>query len=197
MTYPELKIALDMGDSETVLSSLTDQYNSEDLRYCGCYLVVCDDGDIHSFDKNGREHEIDYIPHDCFSYDHYFEKIIIPDSVTSIGAYAFSSCTNLMSVTIGNSVTSIRYAAFSGCSSLKSVTISDSVTSIGEMAFEDCSGLKSMIIPNNVMSIGWATFWSCYSLKSIVFKGKTIDQVKAMANYPWEIEDESIIQARL
>ena len=197
MTYPELKIALDIGDSETVLSSLTDQYNSKDLRYCGCYFVVCDDGDVHCFSKDGIEQKIDYIPHDCFSYDHYFEKIIIPDSVTSIGDYAFYNCSELTSVTISNSVTSIGYEAFCDCSGLKSVTIPDGVTSIGERAFEDCSGLKSMIIPNSVMSIGWATFWSCYSLKSIVFKGKTIDQVKAMANYPWEIEDESIIQARL
>ena len=55
----------------------------------------------------------------------------IPDSVTSIGEWAFFYCTSLTSVTIGNSVTSIGNYAFSDCTSLTSVTIPDSVTSLG------------------------------------------------------------------
>jgi hypothetical protein len=45
--------------------------------------------------------------------------VTIPDSVTSIGGYAFSLCTGLTSVTLGNSVTSIGQCAFSGCSGLR------------------------------------------------------------------------------
>lgn len=45
----------------------------------------------------------------------------IPDSVTSIGDYAFIGCTRLTSVTIGNGVTSIGYNAFYDCSNLTSV----------------------------------------------------------------------------
>lgn len=49
---------------------------------------------------------------------------IIPadGSVTSIGDYVFSDCTNLTSITIGNAVTSIRKYAFSYCTSLTSIT---------------------------------------------------------------------------
>ena len=47
-------------------------------------------------------------------------SVTIPNSVTSIGKYAFSNCTSLTSITIPNSVTSIDYSAFSDCS-LKSV----------------------------------------------------------------------------
>ncbi len=71
--------------------------------------------------------------------------LIIPDSVASIGNYAFNGCYSLASVTIGNSVTSIGNYAFYGCSSLASVTIGNSVTSIGEDAFSGCTNLSSVI----------------------------------------------------
>jgi hypothetical protein len=45
------------------------------------------------------------------------------NSVTSIGDYAFQSCTGLTSITIPNSVTSIGLNAFEGCTSLTSITM--------------------------------------------------------------------------
>jgi hypothetical protein len=76
-------------------------------------------------------------------------NVTIPNSVKSIGSYAFQYCGSLKSVTIPNSVTSIGDDAFFNCSSLTSVTIPDSVTSIGKWAFFNCSSLKSVTIPKN------------------------------------------------
>ncbi|MCQ2254846.1 MAG: leucine-rich repeat protein [Bacteroidaceae bacterium] len=92
---------------------------------------------------------------------------IIPNSVTNIGNYAFSSCSGLTSVTIPNSVTSIGNLAFSSCSGLTSVTIPNSVTSIGNYAFFYCSGLTSVTIPNSVTSIGDYAFYGCSGLTSV------------------------------
>ena len=50
-------------------------------------------------------------------------SISLPDSLTSIGDYAFYGCTGLTSVTIGSGVTSIGSSAFASCSSLESITI--------------------------------------------------------------------------
>ena len=74
---------------------------------------------------------------------------IIPNSVTSIGSFAFYG-SGLTSVTIPNSVTSIGEDAFGYCSGLTSVTIGNLVTSIGEYAFYNCSGLKVLtcLAPN-------------------------------------------------
>jgi len=83
--------------------------------------------------EKARKHEIDNNGH-CN----------IPDSVTSIGAYAFSECRGLKSITIPNSVTSIGSHAFWNCRGLKSITIPDSVTSIGDEAFWGCTWLKSV-----------------------------------------------------
>ena len=91
----------------------------------------------------------------------------IPDSVTSIGEYAFYNCRSLTSVTIPDSVTSIGDDAFSNCKSLTSVTIPDSVTSIGKWAFSECKSLTSVTIPDSVTSIGDAAFASCTSLTGI------------------------------
>ena len=49
------------------------------------------------------------------------KNTVIPNSVTSIGNYAFYDCSSLTSITIPNSVTTIGKSAFYGCSSLTSV----------------------------------------------------------------------------
>ena len=96
--------------------------------------------------------------------------LVIPDSVTSIGEYAFSGCNSLTSVTIPDSVTSIGMGAFYGCNSLTSVTIPDSVTSIGHSAFSGCDSLTSITIPDSVTFIGGDAFSGCNSLTSVIFE---------------------------
>ena len=97
-------------------------------------------------------------------------SITIPNSVTSIKEYAFANCTGLTSVTIPNSVKIISQATFSGCSSLTSVTIPCSVRLIGDSAFSGCSSLTSVTIPNTVTSIWSSAFYGCSSLTSVVSK---------------------------
>ncbi len=102
-------------------------------------------------------------------------SIEIPDSVTSIGDYAFSGCRGLecISVASGNNV----YRSEQNCLIEKqsntlivgciNSVIPNGVTSIGEEAFKYCRKLLSITIPSSVTSIGKSAFEDCTGLESV------------------------------
>ena len=104
---------------------------------------------------------------------------VIPDSVTSIGGYAFSGCNGLTSITIPDGVTSISVYAFSNCSSLTSITVSpdnsaykslDGVLyTINGSTLIAYAGGKSgaYVIPDSVTSIFEGAFYNCTGLTSV------------------------------
>ena len=187
MTYEELKIKLDIYDPEDVLKSVGKLWHKR-------WFVVCDEGDCHLFKEDGTEDDIRKVNRIVDDMIPDIKKIIIPDSVTNIGNSAFWCCKKLTYILIPNTVFSIGISAFAGCNSLTNVTIPDSVLRIWDYAFYCCSKLTNVKIGNSVTCIGRYTFDNCLKLKSLVFKGKTMNEVKVMYNYPWGIKDESIIR---
>ena len=98
----------------------------------------------------------------------------IPNSVTTIGDWAFAGCDSLTSINIPNNVTTIGKGAFSHCDSLTSINIPNSVTTIGDWAFAGCDSLTSINIPNSVTTIGKFAFSGCDSLTSITIPSSVI-----------------------
>ena len=76
-----------------------------------------------------------YYAHHLYLNGEEVKDLVIPNSVTNIGDYAFYGCTSLASITIPESVTNIGDCAFYGCSSLTSITLPESIIDIGENVF--------------------------------------------------------------
>lgn len=71
---------------------------------------------------NGNTYSVNSIGEHAF-YNDDITKIIIPNSVTSIGRSAFYGCKGLTSINIPNSVTSIESSTFNGCSGLTTIIV--------------------------------------------------------------------------
>ena len=120
------------------------------------------------------------------------KSTVIPDSVTSIGGFAFYGCTGLTSITIPDSVTSIGNKTFYNTEYynntnnwdknvlyignhlidvnseiIGSYTIKNGTRTIADDAFDKCRGLTSITIPASVTSIGNWAFNGCTSLTSV------------------------------
>ncbi len=111
------------------------------------------------------------------------ERIVISDSVRSIGNYIFFGCTALSTIIVqeGNTAfdsrnncnaiiqTSSNTLVF-GC---KGTVIPNTVTVIKGDAFRSQTGLTSITIPNSVTNIGAAAFAGCFGLESVIFENNS------------------------
>ena len=95
------------------------------------------------------------------------QKVVIPSTVTSIGAWAFSDLKNFKSVTMGENVEQIGDGAFSDCNSLESIVLPDKLSDLGYFMFQSCNNLKSVTIGKNVQRIGSNAFIGCHRLENI------------------------------
>lgn len=100
-------------------------------------------------------------------------SLTMPDDIISIGDVAFRYCTKLSSVTLPSKLTTISHYAFDGCTSLASIAIPENVTFIEEGAFQDCASLTSVTLSNGVYSIGNYAFNGCENLVTLEIPGST------------------------
>lgn len=101
------------------------------------------------------------------------KSVVIPKTVTQIGANAFYECSSLENVTFaaGSALESIGANAFDSCSFLQAITLPDTVKTIGEKAFYNCKYLKD---------VTWST--SLTSLEDGAFSGTKIETITLPAS---------------
>ena len=102
-------------------------------------------------------------------------SVTIPNSVTSIGGYAFWDCSSLTSIewnakhcSIPKSNKPSSNPIFSECPQISSFTFGDSVEYIPSFLCFDMKALTSIVIPNSVTTVGEGIFYGCNALESVV-----------------------------
>jgi hypothetical protein len=107
------------------------------------------------------------IGYSAFQSNSTLTSISIPDSVFTIDADAFASCSNLTNVTIGNGLAAIGGSAFLDDVLLPTIKLPDSVSTIPPQLFAGCSSLTNFVIGTNVSEIGGEVFMNCEQLTDI------------------------------
>ena len=95
--------------------------------------------------------------------------ITIPNTVSTIGEYAFWNDINLVSVILPNNLITIGNYAFYGCRNLSAITFPSTLGLIGNYAFCRCASLRTINMPNSVYSLGNSAFSLCTSLETVYF----------------------------
>ena len=125
-------------------------------------------------------------------------KVVIPEGVEKINAYAFANLTALEEVVLPSTLTAIEYGAFIGCTSLQKITFSDknNLQIISQNAFENCDlrdtlelssicvisdyafagnqKLEGIVLGETVLSVGQYAFAGCKELKDVTIEAKKV-----------------------
>ena len=77
----------------------------------------------------------------------------LPQSVSYLGAGAFSGCTALTTVQIPAAIEAVRDRTFRNCTELKNVTIPEGMRYIGAAAFQNDVSLQNITLPQSLLTI--------------------------------------------
>ena len=125
-------------------------------------------------------------------------KVILPEGVEKINAYAFANLTALEEIVLPSTLEAIEYGAFYGCTSLQKLTFSgeNNLKIINQNAFEQCdlqgvidlssvciisdyafagnSDLEGFTTGDDLLSIGQYAFAGCKSLEDVTITASKV-----------------------
>ena len=127
----------------------------------------------------------------AFANANLVEKVVIPNTVTRLGLYAFSNSVKLRTVEFNETcqIVTIEEGTFMNCTSLEMHSLPNSVTAIHDMAFMNCSSVKfnDFTVSDKVTYIGEAVFRGTTNLAKLTlpFVGKvnSIDDNNVVDEY--------------
>lgn len=158
----------------------TAYYNNEsnwenDILYLDSYLL---DTNWNLSGAQTVKNGTTLIANDAFA-DRGITGISFPESLVTVGEYAFQNCTDLVSVTFSYGLRTISPYAFYKCTSLQQAVLPESLRSIGYRAFESCTALQTVTVPAGVASMGDNIFYGCSALREM--KGYTASKAEQYA----------------
>ena len=88
--------------------------------------------------------DVEVVPAYLCKWMNQLDSIVLPATVTSVGASAFMYCKGIQSFTFPKGIKTVATSVLEGCSALEEVTIPSTVTTINQDAFYGCSALRAM-----------------------------------------------------
>lgn len=122
-------------------------------------------------------------------------ELVFPQQLKSIGTSAYEMCNNITGIRFwGNQMSLIGDRAFMNCSGLKQLQISNGLLQIGEYAFAECKNLTgNLIIPDSVTTIGSWAFQNCTGLNGTLTLGTGLKYIESAAFRSCHFTGELII----
>ena len=163
----------DLEASSIVLLKITGEINDVDM------LEIRRMTNLINLDISGTN--LTELPASTFQQLKNLKKVILPNTLTSIGENAFKE-SGLQAIEIPASVEAIESGAFCDCTALTNVTFEKGsrLKMIWGMyswddygTFADCTSLTSIEIPASVETIGAATFKGCTALTTVTFEKRS------------------------
>lgn len=108
------------------------------------------------------------------NYIYALKSVVIPNTVTTIGASAFEYNDKLVSAVIPGSVTSMGTGLFKYCRFLTSVELGEGISSIPGMVFNTCQRLKKLVVPSSVTSVAFTAIQGAQNLELVVILGDSV-----------------------
>ena len=104
----------------------------------------------------------------AFAYANKITLVALPSHLTKIGQYAFDNCSKMeMFASWPSTLTSIGNYAFRSCSAFTSFTMPAGVTQLSTDLLEWCSNITWVHLHSGVKSVGYEAFYGCKNLKTI------------------------------
>ena len=103
------------------------------------------------------------------------KRLYLPDSIETIGKYAFHGCSALERIHLPAKLTAVSERMFDSCASLEQVTLPAGIRAIEAYGFYGCMKLKALKLPETVERIGKYAFYNCRKLEEINIPLATTD----------------------
>lgn len=103
-------------------------------------------------------------------------SVTVPNTLLSVGAFAFEYCEVLTTIKLPATVETIGESAFASCYQLRGIGLDETsaLTSIGESAFRYCYSLADILLPAGLTQIGERAFEYCQTLVEVYDLSETL-----------------------
>ncbi|MDE7384948.1 MAG: leucine-rich repeat domain-containing protein, partial [Anaeroplasmataceae bacterium] len=103
----------------------------------------------------------DYAFNECVKLPY----MIFPAEITTVGSYAFRNCVELQEAIFeGNKIDTLSEGVFYNCIELNEFNFPTSILHVKSYAFYNCIDLDEITVPKNVLDIEYAAFGGCHNL---------------------------------